>query len=70
MKKILFTYCSFYGECHAKCTRQGADIRSRLPMPVHDLQQAIQLAGQENKHVLVQVGGNWCPWCVKLHGFF
>ncbi len=36
----------------------------------HDLQQSIQLAGQENKHVLVQVGGNWCPWCVKLHGFF
>jgi thioredoxin-related protein len=35
-----------------------------------DLQKAIQLAGQENKHVLVQVGGNWCPWCVKLHGFF
>lgn len=36
----------------------------------HDLQQAIQQAGQENKHVLIQVGGNWCPWCVKLHGFF
>jgi len=35
-----------------------------------DLRQAILLAGQENKHVLVQVGGNWCPWCVKLHDFF
>lgn len=35
-----------------------------------DLQQAIQKATQENKHVLVQVGGNWCPWCVRLHGFF
>lgn len=36
----------------------------------HDLQLAIQQAGQENKHVLVQVGGNWCPWCIRLHGFF
>lgn len=35
-----------------------------------DLRQAIQLAGQENKHVLVQIGGNWCPWCVRLHDFF
>jgi thioredoxin-related protein len=36
----------------------------------YDLQQAIQLAGEENKHVLVQIGGNWCPWCVRLHDFF
>ena len=36
----------------------------------HDLQQVILQAGQKDKHVLVQVGGNWCPWCVKLHGFF
>jgi thioredoxin-related protein len=35
-----------------------------------DLEQAIQAAKDQNKHVLLQVGGNWCPWCVKLHGFF
>ena len=37
---------------------------------VCDLQLAIQQAGIENKHILVQVGGNWCPWCRKLYGFF
>jgi thioredoxin-related protein len=35
-----------------------------------DLEQSIQAAREQNKHVLVQVGGNWCSWCVKLHGFF
>lgn len=35
-----------------------------------ELAEAIQHAGEQNKHVLVQVGGNWCPWCIKLHGFF
>ena len=35
-----------------------------------ELAEAIQRAGEQNKHVLVQVGGNWCPWCIKLHGFF
>jgi len=32
-----------------------------------DLQKAIQLAKSQNKHVLVQVGGNWCPWCIRFH---
>lgn len=34
-----------------------------------DLQQAIQQANEQGKHVLIQVGGNWCPWCIKLHQF-
>jgi thioredoxin-related protein len=34
-----------------------------------DLALAILTAKEHNKHVLVQVGGNWCSWCVKLHGF-
>ncbi len=35
-----------------------------------DLQLAIKQANLENKHVLVQIGGNWCPWCIRLHHFF
>ena len=35
-----------------------------------DLANAIQLAKAQNKHVLIQIGGNWCPWCIRLHGFF
>jgi thioredoxin-related protein len=32
-----------------------------------DLKQAIELAKKENRHVLVQFGGNWCPWCLRFH---
>ena len=32
-----------------------------------DLQKAIQAANVQNKHVLIQVGGNWCPWCLRFH---
>lgn len=32
-----------------------------------DLKNAIAKAKAENKHVLVQVGGNWCSWCMKFH---
>lgn len=28
---------------------------------------AVKEARTSGKHVLVQVGGNWCSWCRKLH---
>jgi uncharacterized protein YyaL (SSP411 family) len=33
-----------------------------------DIAAAIKQAKAENKHVLLQIGGNWCPWCIKLDG--
>lgn len=36
---------------------------------MEDLNNAISKANKEGKHVLVQVGGNWCPWCIKLHNY-
>jgi hypothetical protein len=35
-----------------------------------ELDKAIQTANEQHKHVLIQVGGNWCPWCIKLHSVF
>jgi thioredoxin-related protein len=32
-----------------------------------DLQKAILVANAQNKHVLIQVGGNWCSWCLRFH---
>ncbi|MBE0647876.1 MAG: thioredoxin family protein [Bacteroidales bacterium] len=37
-----------------------ADVRA-------DLKSAVVQARAENKHVLVQFGGNWCPWCIRFH---
>lgn len=34
-----------------------------------DIEEAIQKANVEGKHVFLQIGGNWCPWCVKFHNF-
>ena len=36
---------------------------------IKQLDEAVRDAKAENKHVLVQVGGNWCPWCIKLHAY-
>ena len=32
-----------------------------------DLTTAIQKAREQHKHVLIQVGGNWCSWCLRFH---
>lgn len=30
---------------------------------------ALQRAKAEKKHVLIQVGGNWCVWCYRFNAF-
>lgn len=32
-----------------------------------DLATAIAKAKQEKKHVFVQIGGNWCKWCLAFN---
>ena len=34
-----------------------------------DINQAVKKAKSEGKHVFIQVGGNWCGWCILFHGF-
>ena len=30
---------------------------------------AVELAKQTDRYVLCQVGGNWCPWCIRFAQF-
>lgn len=32
-----------------------------------DIAAATTKAKQENKHVFIQIGGNWCGWCKLFH---
>jgi thioredoxin-related protein len=34
-----------------------------------EIRTAMSIAKKEGKHVYIQIGGNWCPWCIKLHNF-
>lgn len=33
------------------------------------IQTASMLAKQSGRYVLCQVGGNWCPWCIRFADF-
>jgi thioredoxin-related protein len=34
-----------------------------------EISKAIKKAKTEDKHVFVQIGGNWCPWCLLFHAY-
>lgn len=34
-----------------------------------DVQNALKKAQAEGKHVFLQIGGNWCSWCIKFNKF-
>ena len=48
------------GQATGKPYNESQDIRA-------DLKKAAAEAKASKKHVLVQFGGNWCPWCLRFH---
>jgi len=58
-------FMSFSLKAQEKITLYNPEADARK-----DLEIAIQKAQEQHKHVLIQVGGNWCPWCIRLHGVF
>jgi thioredoxin-related protein len=34
-----------------------------------EIGKAVSEARQQGKHVLIQIGGNWCIWCARFHDF-
>ncbi|MBQ9585476.1 MAG: thioredoxin family protein [Muribaculaceae bacterium] len=37
--------------------------------PMEQIDKAIALANEQGKFVICQVGGNWCPWCLRFADF-
>ena len=37
--------------------------------PIQQIDQAVMKAKSEGKFVICQVGGNWCPWCLRFADF-
>ncbi len=61
MVLLLFLLLTAAGHAQEKTTLYDPDADASAA-----LEAAIAQANTAGKHVLVQVGGNWCRWCVKL----
>ncbi len=53
---------------------QKVDMNEKIFDPkrdtAKDIADAVTKAGKENKHILLDVGGNWCIWCHRLDMLF
>jgi len=50
--------------------------KAALPKPYQEMENAEEKVKQlvlkaraENKNIILQVGGNWCVWCLRLNNF-
>jgi len=49
--------------------RAGVQLYDPKANVEKDLAIAMDKASENNKHIFVQVGGNWCSWCILFHKF-
>jgi len=59
---LFFTCSTLFGQENStskKLYDPSADAKS-------DIAMAIAQAKKENKHVFLQIGGNWCSWCIAF----
>ena len=68
---------SFLGLCLA-LTLNAQTLRPKVEQkkvynedinPIEQIDQAIEKSKSEGKFVICQVGGNWCPWCLRFADF-
>ncbi|MEA3446120.1 MAG: DUF255 domain-containing protein [Bacteroidota bacterium] len=51
------------------CQAQKIKVFNPAANAREDLLKAIELAKKTDRHVLVKIGYNQCPWCIKLYHF-
>ncbi|MFN0199978.1 MAG: thioredoxin family protein [Bacteroidia bacterium] len=69
---ILLSFCFLFASTNvgfAQDKKDGVHLYNPAADAKKELADALKKAKSEHKQVLVQIGGNWCAWCIKFHGF-
>lgn len=69
MKKILVILLSALISLPAFAQESLKKVYDESIDPMEQIDNALQKAGAEGKFVVCQVGGNWCPWCLRFADF-
>lgn len=67
---IPWLFAAVLHAAEAEYPQQGPDIYDPKADGNELIANALKRAKAENKHVLLDFGANWCPWCRKLHEVF
>lgn len=66
MKKVLITLIAVIFSTTVFAQQKIYDDQADA---MKQIKTAVTQAQQENKYVCCQVGGNWCPWCLRFAAF-
>lgn len=69
--RLLFLLLLILMSCAGAFSQKEQEIKVYHPEAdaMADLEAAISQASVSGKHILIFIGGNWCPWCVLLDGW-
>ncbi len=67
--KLLISFVLFYAfiSINAQEKDKVYDPNINATQQIAD---AVAKATKEGKHVYLQIGGNWCSWCIMMHRFY
>ncbi len=69
MKRIILALCAAVLAVTAEAQTALKKVYNEEINPLEQIDQAIGKAKEEGKFVVCQVGGNWCPWCLRFADF-
>lgn len=69
MKKIILSLLALILVCSFTLSAQTREKFDPKKDPFKDVKAAIKIASKSNKNILLDVGGEWCPWCHRLDEF-
>lgn len=71
MKKAIFLILIVLGSqtVFSQGDKTSSKIYDSSRNAKNDIALAVKKAKQNGRNVMVQIGGNWCPWCLKIHQF-
>ena len=68
-KRFLLSFLALFIAFVADAQTAAKKVYDENINPIEQIDQAVLKAGMEGKYVICQVGGNWCPWCLRFADF-
>ena len=69
MRKLLLSLIVVFFILSVNAQTAAKKVYNEDINPIEQIEKAIAKAKSEGKFVVCQVGGNWCPWCLRFAAF-
>ena len=68
-RKVLLGFIALFLSLSVNAQTSLKKVYNEDVNPLEQIDQAVAKAKADGKFVVCQVGGNWCPWCLRFADF-